>query len=203
MRTTLYSIFFLLTISVSAQKKVLDHPDFDIWNTIRSQSISNNGKFILYSLERGEKDRFLKIKDKKASAIFKYDRVEGGQFTYDSKNAIFKITAWKDSITEMQRRKVKKDKMQKDTLAIYNLSNKSLTKIANVKSYKVPQKWAGYVAYLLEDIKKPASKDAAKKTDKKEKPKKVKKVSAKNGYHLVIRNLATQKEDTIKYVTSY
>ncbi len=203
MRTTLYSIFFLLTISVSAQKKVLDHPDFDIWNTIRSQSISNNGKFILYSLERGEKDRFLKIKDEKASAIFKYDRVEGGQFTYDSKNAIFIITAWKDSITEMQRRKVKKDKMPKDTLAIYNLSNKSLTKIANVKSYKVPQKWAGYVAYLLEDIKKPASKDAAKKTDKKEKPKKVKKVSAKNGYHLVIRNLATQKEDTIKYVTSY
>ncbi|MFN0729393.1 alpha/beta hydrolase family protein [Polaribacter gochangensis] len=203
MRTTLYSIFFLLTISVSAQKKVLDHPDFDIWNTIRSQSISNNGKFILYSLERGEKDRFLKIKDEKASAIFKYDRVEGGQFTYDSKNAIFTITAWKDSITEMQRRKVKKDKMPKDTLAIYNLSNKSLTKIANVKSYKVPQKWAGYVAYLLEDIKKPASKDAAKKTDKKEKPKKVKKVSAKNGYHLVIRNLATQKEDTIKYVTSY
>jgi len=203
MRTTLYSIFFLLTISVSAQKKVLDHPDFDIWNTIRSQSISNNGKYILYSLERGEKDRFLKIKDKKASAIFKYDRVEGGQFTYDSKNAIFTITAWKDSITEMQRRKVKKDKMPKDTLAIYNLSNKSLTKIANVKSYKVPQKWAGYVAYLLEDIKKPASKDAAKKTDKKEKPKKVKKVSAKNGYHLVIRNLATQKEDTIKYVTSY
>ncbi|WP_347174945.1 alpha/beta hydrolase family protein [Polaribacter uvawellassae] len=203
MRTTLYSLLFLLTISVSAQKKVLDHPDFDIWNTIRSQSISNNGKYILYSLERGEKDRFLKIKDVKARAIFKYDRVEGGQFTYDSKNAIFTITAWKDSITEMQRRKVKKDKMPKDTLAIYNLSSKSLTKIANVKSYKVPQKWAGYVAYLLEDIKKPASKDAAKKTDKKEKPKKIKKVNAKNGYHLVLRNLATQKEDTIKYVTSY
>ena len=118
MKTTLYSILFLLTISVSAQKKVLDHPDFDIWNTIRSQSISNNGKFIMYSLERGEKDRFLKIKDEKARAIFNYDRVKAGEFTYDSKNAVFTITTWKDSITEIQRRKVKKDKMPKDTLAI-------------------------------------------------------------------------------------
>jgi len=203
MKTTIYSILFLLTISVSAQKKVLDHADFDIWNTIRSQSISNNGKFIMYSLERGEKDRFLKIKDEKANPIFNYDRVAGGQFTFDSKNALFTIKAWKDSITEMQRRKVKKDKMPNDTLAIFNLSSKNLTKISDVKSYKVPEKWAGYVAYLLEEIKKPVSKDKTKKTDSKAKAKKVKKVSAKNGYHLVVRNLATQQEDTLKYVTSY
>jgi dipeptidyl aminopeptidase/acylaminoacyl peptidase len=207
MKTTLYTLLFLLTISVSAQKKVLDHPDFDIWNTIRSQSISNNGKLIMYSLERGEKDRFLKIKDNKARTVFKYERVAGGQFTYDSKNAIFAIKQWKDSITEMTRRKVKKAKMPKDTLAIYNVSKKYLTKIANVKSYKVPQKWSGYVAYLLHEIKKPKAKKKAVKTDKKEskktKPKKTKKVSAKNGYHLVLRNLATQKEDTIKYVKSY
>ena len=203
MKTTIYSILFLLTISVSAQKKVLDHADFDIWNTIRSQSISNNGKFIMYSLERGEKDRFLKIKDEKANPIFNYDRVAGGQFTFDSKNALFTIKAWKDSITEMQRRKVKKDKMPNDTLAIFNLPSKNLTKISDVKSYKVPEKWAGYVAYLLEEIKKPVSKDKTKKTDSKAKAKKVKKVSAKNGYHLVVRNLATQQEDTLKYVTSY
>ena len=204
MKTTLYSILFLLAISVSAQKKVLDHPDFDIWNSIRSQSISNNGKYIMYSLERGEKDRFLKIKDTKAKTLLSYDRVAGGQFTYDSKNAIFTIKQWKDSITEMTRRKVKKSKMPKDTLAIYNLSKKSLTKIANVKSYKVPQKWAGYVAYLLHDIKAPKKKASkADKSKKKTKPKKLKKVSAKNGYHLVLRNLATQKEDTIRYVKSY
>ena len=204
MKTTLYTLLFLLTISVSGQKKVLDHPDFDIWNTIRSQSISNNGKLIMYSLERGEKDRFLKIKDTKAKTLLTYDRVAGGQFTYDSKNAIFTIKQWKDSITEMTRRKISKSKMAKDTLAIYNVSKKTLTKIANVKSYKVPQKWAGYVAYLLHDIK--ASKKKATKTDKtkkKAKAKKLKKVNAKNGFHLVLRNLATQKEDTIRYVKSY
>ncbi len=154
MKTTLYSLLLLLAFTVTAQKKVLDHPDFEIWNTIRSQSLSNNGKYILYSLEKGEKDRFLKIKDTKANSIFTYDRVAGGKFTYDSKYAIFTIKAWKDSIVEMKRRKVKKGKMPKDTLAIFNLKSKSLIKIANVKSYKVPQKWSGYVAYTVHDIKK-------------------------------------------------
>ena len=72
MKTTFYSLLFLLTISVSAQKKVLDHPDFDIWNTIKNQTISNNGKLIMYSLEKGEKDRFLRIKDEKGNALLNY-----------------------------------------------------------------------------------------------------------------------------------
>ena len=211
MKTTLYSLLLLVVFTATAQKKVLDHPDFEIWNTIKNQSLSNNGKYIMYSLEKGEKDRFLKIKDTKANSIFMYNRVAGGKFTYDSKQAIFTIKAWKDSIVEMKRRKVKKSKMAKDTLAIFDLKSKSLTKIANVKSYKIPQKWAGFVAYLLHDIKKPKGKtkkskdkkaDAPKKKPAK-KTKKAKKVSAKNGYHLVIRNLITQKEDTIRYVKKY
>lgn len=216
MKATVYSLLFLIAFSVNAQKKVLDHPDFEIWSTIRNQSISNNGKYVMYSLEKGEKDRFLKIKDIKANNVFNYDRVSGGVFTYDSKHVIFAIKEWKDSIIEMKRRKVKKSKMAKDTLAIFNLKTKSLTKIANVKSYKVPQKWSGYIAYLLHDIKKPKAKKTIEKkvegkkveeknTTKKKKPKKkkIKKVSAKNGYHLVLRNLATQKEDTIRYVKKF
>lgn len=211
MKATIYSLLFLIAFSVNAQKKVLDHPDFEIWNTIRNQSISNNGKHVMYSLEKGEKDRFLKIKDTKANSIFNYDRVSGGVFTFDSKYAIFSIKEWKDSIVEKKRRKVKKSKMSKDTLAIFNLKTKSLTKIANVKSYKVPQKWSGYVAYLLHDIKQPKVKKTKEKKvedkkstkKKKTKKKKVKKVSAKNGYHLVLRNLATQKEDTIRYVKKF
>jgi len=197
MKRFLLAVVCFATLSATAQKKVLDHPDFDIWNTIKSQSISNNGEFILYSLERGEKDRFLKLKTTKAKTLLEYERVAGGSFTYDSKYALFTIKAWKDSVVEMKRRKVKKSKMPKDTLAIFNIKSKSLVKIPNIKSYKVPEKWSGYVAYLLEDISQ-----SIKKSDKKAKEKD-KKVSNKNGYHLVIRNLNTQQEDTLKFVTSY
>lgn len=111
-------------INTFAQKKVLDHKDFDIWNTIRNQGISVDGKFVMYTLEQGEKDNHLKIKDNNSALVFEYERSENGRFTYDSKFALFTIKAWKDSVVEMKRRKVKKEKMPKDTLGIFNLKTK-------------------------------------------------------------------------------
>ncbi len=211
MKQTLYIILLFVGVNSFAQKKVLDHPDFEIWNTIKGQSISPNGDYVMYSLEKGEKDNHLKIKDANANLVFDHERSQNGKFTYDSNFAIFTIKAWKDSITEMKRRKVKKDKMPKDTIGIYNLKGKSLQKIANVKSHKLPQKWSGFMAYTYDDAKKNIPKNIKVEKDSvsndttktKNKKPKVKKVSAKNGYPLVIRNLQTAKEDTIYFVTSY
>ena len=211
MKQTLYIILLFVGVNSFAQKKVLDHPDFDIWNTIKGQSISPNGDYVMYSLEKGEKDNHLKIKDANANLVFDHERSQSGKFTYDSNFAIFTIKAWKDSITEMKRRKVKKDKMPKDTVGIYNLKGKSLQKIANIKSHKLPQKWSGFMAYTYDDAKKnvPKKTEAVKDstendtTKTKNKKPKAKKASAKNGYPLVIRNLQTAKEDTIYFVTSY
>ena len=205
MKNTLCSIFLLIVCSITAQKKVLDHSDFDLWNTVKNPSLSNNGNYVLYALERGEKDRFLKIKDSKSNLIFEHDRVAGGTFTSDSKHALFTVKAWKDSVVEMKRRKVKKKNMPKDTLAIFELRTKSLTKIPHVKSYKVPEKWSGYIAYMLHDTKKKNAKKSNPKKDSLEKKvtKKIKKVNAKNGYHLVIRDMVSKKEDTIRFVKDY
>jgi len=206
MKQIITSIFALLCCTIFAQKKVLDHSDKDIWNTIKSPTISNDGEYVMYALEKGEKDNFLKIKDKKANLVFGHERSERGRFTYNSEFAIFTIKAWKDSLLEMKRRKVKKPKMPKDTLGIFNLKQRRLSKVANIKSYKLPEKWSGYLAYLLEDAK-PKKKEIKKEKDttsKKKAPKnKIKKVGKDNGYHLVIRNLNTSKEDTIKFVTNY
>ena len=42
-----------------------------------------------------------------------------------------------------------------------------MDKIAHVKSYKIPEKWSGYVAYLLEDIPAKKKKKAEKSKEKK------------------------------------
>jgi len=205
MKHTLIALLFLVSISVFSQKKVLDHKDFAIWNTIEGKSISPNGNFIMYSIEKGEKDNFLKIQNSKSNIVFKYDRGEKGKFTNDSKYAIFKIKPWKDSIVELKRKKVKKEKLPKDSLGIYNLSNNSFVKIGNVKSYKVPTKWSNFLAYQLEKVASPKKeKDSLEdKSKEKEKKKKVKKVGKDNGYHLVVRDLNLKKQDTFKFVTSY
>ena len=190
-----------LTFSMTAQKKVLEHDDFEIWNAIKGKALSPNGDYVIYALQKGEKDSHLKIKDSSGKLIFEHERSEKGLFTYDSKYALFTIKAWKDSVTAMKSRKVKKEKLPKDSLGILNISTGNLDRLANIKSYKVPEKWSGFVAYLLEEVEKDSDKDSTEvEDDKKDKPKKVGK---KTGHHLVLRNLTSKKEDTIKFVTNY
>jgi dipeptidyl aminopeptidase/acylaminoacyl peptidase len=219
MKAIFTTLLILISVVGFAQKKTLEQADLAIWNTIQDRSISNNGSYIMYSLEKGETDNYLKIKDGKAALVFEHERSEKGQFTYDSEFALFTIKAWQDSVKEMKRQKVKKKDLPKDTLAIYNLQDNSLIAIANVKSYKIPEKWDGFVAYQLEEIKvekkkkdkaaeiegeeKPKEEETEPVEGKKEKKKAAKKVGKDNGYHLILRNLQSDKQDTIKYVTSY
>ena len=146
-------IFIFSCLNSFTQKKILDHSDFDIWNRIQSPQIASEGNHILYSIQTGEKDSKLMLKDKQGNLIFHYDRSENGVFTYDYKFALFKINAWKDSITEMKRRKVKKDRIPLDTLGIFSIDQLILQKIGNVKSYKIPEKWSGFIAYTYEIVK--------------------------------------------------
>ncbi|MBP1840632.1 alpha/beta hydrolase family protein [Formosa algae] len=211
MKFVISTLLLCCSIFSYSQKKSLEQSDIGLWRTIDDETISPNGDYVMYTLNEGEEDLYLKIKDAKAKLIFEHDRAKNGTFTTDSKYALFTINAWKDSITALKRKKVKKNDLPKDTLAIYNLESKTINKIANIKSYKVPEKWSGYVAYMLDEVKKDKKKskdtlsnDKVKDTLAKGKKKKgPKKVSKDNGYHLVLRNLKTQQEDTIKYVTNY
>ncbi|WP_157962251.1 S9 family peptidase [Winogradskyella aurantiaca] len=197
---------------LSAQKKVLQHDDKDLWNRIRSVSISNSGDYVLYAKEQGEREQTIQLKDINGNLLYSHVRSNGGKFSNDSKYIAFTVNARKDSVKEMKRRKVKDKDMPKDTLVVYSIANSKETKIANVKSYKMPEKWSGIVAYMLEEIKKP--KDTAKSKEKdttkakvkdtlKKGKKKPKKVSKKNGYHVVVRNLESGTQDTLKYVLTY
>ncbi len=212
MRILIILGFLCLTPLLNAQKKVLEHKDKHEWNRLRNVSISNSGNHVIYGLEKGEKEQVLQLLDMKGNKIMSYERLQRGQFSYDSKYAVFTVNAWKDSIMELKRRKVKKKKLPKDTLLIYNITSKSLTKIPNVKSYRIPEKWSGVVTYMLE-APIPKNRDTSKvKTDTsktktpdslKVKKKKQKQVSKDNGFHLVIRDLNTGTEDTLKYVHNY
>jgi dipeptidyl aminopeptidase/acylaminoacyl peptidase len=202
-------VIFLLAVfsisNVNAQKKVLDHQDaHDIWNGINSSSISRDGKWISYYLEAvGGGDALLKLKDTKGSSILEVDRGTNPSFTYSSKELIFKINPAMEEVNDLRRSKIKKDKLPKDSLGIFSIKAKSLVKIPRVKSYEVPEKWSGWIAYILEpDLPDNGKKDTTKKDENSNKTK-AKKENKDNGYRLVIRNLETAVQDTFRYVTDY
>jgi len=211
-KQTIVALCFLCLFSEGlAQKKVMQHEDKALWNRIRNVKISNSGDHVLYALGPEEQDLTLHVKEIDGNNIMSHERSKGGQFSNDSKYVAFTVNALKDSIREVKRRKVKKKDLPKDTLVIYNIASKATKKIPNVKSFKLPEKWSGIVAYMLEPIKKPKDTSKTKKSDSlKTKPKdslktkkKPKKVSKDNGFHLVLRNLESGVEDTLKFVHKY
>ncbi len=136
-----FAFVLLLSLSAFAQKQILDHSDLALWNTIKGSLLAPNGKHVLFSLEKGEKDNYLKVKDINGASVFEYERSSNGMFSYDSDHVFYTIKAWKDSVTAMKSRKAKKKDLPKDSLGILNIKTKELVKIAAVKSYKIPEEW--------------------------------------------------------------
>jgi dipeptidyl aminopeptidase/acylaminoacyl peptidase len=204
-KSLIYSLAFLSLGCLSAQKKILQHEDKGLWNRLVNVSISNSGDHVLYATEQGEREQTLKLKDISGRLIYSHVRSNGGTFSHDSEYIGFTVNAWKDSIKEMKRRKIKEKDLPKDTLVLYAIKSKKITKIPNVKSYKMPEKWSGIVAYMLEEIKKPKDSTESEEKDTLEAVKKAKPkmVSKDNGYHLVVRDLKSDTEDTLRFVTRY
>ena len=129
----------------------MDETVYAKWNRIQSPTISNNGEWIVYQLKPCEGDTQLKIFNAKNQREYTFNRGDKATITDDSKYVIFKIRPHADSLKMMKRNKVKKKNMPNDTLGIYNFATRSLFKVPNVKSFKVPAKWNGHIAYLREE----------------------------------------------------
>jgi dipeptidyl aminopeptidase/acylaminoacyl peptidase len=141
----------LLSISLLAQKKPLDHSVYDGWQSIGERAISNNGKFVVYTVTPQEGDGMLVIQATDNS--FKKEIPRGYNITIseDSRFVIFKIRPFFKETREARIKKKRPDDMPKDSLAIIEPGKDSIVKIARVKTYRTPQKGDGrWLAYLSE-----------------------------------------------------
>ncbi len=185
----------LLTATLGyGQKKPLDHSVYDRWETVASKQFTNDGKAITYQIaqQEGDKTLVLQFLDQKKKEVF--PRGEQAAFTADSKYIVFAIRPLYTDLKAVKNKKKKEDEIAKDSLAIYNLAQQTIVKIPQVKSFKLPQKGNGVLAYLLEkeqDTVGGKKKKAEKKTDKNE------------PLTLVVRHLETEKEERIANVVSY
>ena len=181
-------------------KKPLTHDVYDSWKEITYSALTRDGNFAVYTVNPQDGDGKMVMYDLKKDSQDSVHRASSIRITYDSKFVVFKINPQQELVKELRRQKKKKEDLPKDSLGLYNLSAKRVEKIPNVKSYKIPEKAAGWLAYQLEEAK---PEKAKADTTKKAKPKKVKKNSNDNGYTLVLRNLASNKETSFGYVTDY
>lgn len=155
-------ILLLLTLVtysfINAQKKPLDHSVYDGWQSIGERAISNDGKWIVYSVNPQEGDNDLVVQ----SSDLKYKRTiprgYGADITVDSRYVIFRIKPLFKDVRDSRIKKKRPDDMPKDSLGVLILGTDSIWKVARVKNYRVPEKGLGWMAYHSEKAIVPASK---------------------------------------------
>lgn len=192
-------ILFIMACWVYGQKKPLDHSVYDSWQNIGARKISNDGKWISYSVDVQEGNSNLFLYSVKNKVSKQFARAAKVDFTNDSRFAVFQIRPLYKDIKAVKDKKLKKNKLTKDSLAIVDFLSDKTEKIPNVKNFKIPEKAGSYVAYLLEDTKD-KSNDASDKEDgddNKEEDKNVKPLQ------LVVRNLLNGKSTTYDNVIRY
>ena len=110
MKLAFISLFIFVSFTSVAQKKVLDHDAVALWKRIDNQEIAPNGTYVVYDLQQDNSDSHLILKSNKGETLLEYHRASKGLFTYDSKFLTFTIKPLRDSIDNMKRKKVKKEK---------------------------------------------------------------------------------------------
>ena len=162
MKYSLFSLFLLMVLSVSAQKKKpLTHDVYDNWKSAGERMISPDGKYIVYTIVSQEGDGELFIRNIGTGYKTAVPRGYNAVITKDSRYVVFKIKPAYQDTRQARIKKKKPDEMPKDTLAIMELGNDAVTRLPRVKTYKTPAKAGGWVAYHLE---KPLPDTAKKKS---------------------------------------
>lgn len=144
-------ILLLVSTLSFAQKKPLDHTVYDSWQSIGERLISNDGQWVVYTVTPQEGDADLYIQSADGRSYKKQvPRGYNAVITEDSRYVVFKIKPPYKDVRDARIKKKKPEEMPKDSLGIVELGKPEVVKTAKVRSYKTPQKAAGWVAYHKE-----------------------------------------------------
>lgn len=149
----------LLVFSLSgfAQKKPLDHSVYDGWQNIAERIISDNGEFVAFTVVPQEGDGQLYIKRKDGSSVAEIARGYNANITDNSQFLICRIKAPYKDTRDARIKKKRPEEMPKDSIAIVNLNNGNIRKMAAVKNFKIADENAAHVAILFEKKTAPAA----------------------------------------------
>ncbi|WP_332369278.1 hypothetical protein [Spirosoma telluris] len=165
-RFTQLVLCFLLSTPLLAQiqKRPLTGADYDRWQSVRSEKISNDGRWIAYQIDPQDGDGRLEVAASGASTRYVFPRGYMAQFTPDSKFLVMRLKVPVADVRKAKLKKRKPDEMPKDSLLVLNLSTGKPTKLPNIKSFsfgKEAGSWLAVVQERKDDKEKPAPKVGA------------------------------------------
>ena len=152
-------LVLLLSLQVTPQaKKALTIDDLVQWNRITERVISDDGSLIAFKTEPAQGDAVVTLYDGEARLKETFNCAAGIKISPDSRFLFFTIKTPYEEEKALKLKKTKKEEMPLDKLGIYNVTTGKTDTIERLKSYKVPEKWGGWIAWQTEPVKsKPAA----------------------------------------------
>ena len=181
-------IILLLTTMLHGQKKPLDHSVYDSWKSLTLTTVSHDGQIAATLISPQEGDTALLIRDLSGNRMLTVERVNSYKLSTDGRWTVGLLKAPFAERRQARIDKKKAEDMPKDSLVIINNRTFAMQKIAHVKSFKTAKESETHVAYTIT-----LPKDTTKKEEKK----------VKAGELLILRNLLSQREDTIRHAKEY
>lgn len=188
-------IFVLFSMSLSAQMKELTPDNYGTWNRIKNVDIATKGNTVIYTTSGEVTNTTLHIYDTATGKTKSISRIAQPTMDHAGERVFYKSIADVDTVKAMRRRKVEKDEQPKDSLAIYTMRSNSIAKVFPIKSYAVPEKYSGYLAYMLIPNGREADSTIVNVLARDE--------NNENGCRLIIRNLNKSTDDTLLFVKDY
>ncbi|MFT4023060.1 MAG: hypothetical protein QM664_04650, partial [Flavihumibacter sp.] len=149
-------LLLMTVVFAQAQKKPLTHQSYDEWQSVGQKMISANGKYIAWVVNLQEGDGWLEIQSTDRRWKKLIPRGAMPSFTDDDRFLVCRIRPFFKDTREAKIKKKSPAEMPKDSLAICWLGQDSVRRIAQVKSYKIPEEGnSGWLAWLHE--KQPAA----------------------------------------------
>lgn len=155
-QASLFAVVFLaICSSIHSQditRRVLEHSDYDHWNTLTGTGISNNGNWIIYTVQSGEIDGegTLHIQHAETAREYIVERGTGARFTHDSRFVIYRVSPEKKKIKKLREQKKAADEMPQTSLQILELDSGEFLTLQGVRSFGIPEENSDWVACLME-----------------------------------------------------
>ncbi|AUD00667.1 alpha/beta hydrolase family protein [Spirosoma pollinicola] len=208
---------FLLSTSLFAQsqKRPLTAADYDRWQSVRSEKISDDGHWIAYQIDPQEGDGRLEVTATGSNTNrtkYVFPRGYMAQFTPDSKFLVMRLKAPLADTRKAKLKKKKADEMPKDSLAVMTMATGKTTKLPNAKSFvfgKDSGSWLAVVQERKDNNEKPTPKTiSSKDTLTPSAPISTTTVATRRGPvkkpkgdYLTLLNMADGSQKTIRYVS--
>jgi len=162
----------LIVFAAFAEKRPINHSDYDSWRNIQNQRLSADGNYVGYALFPEDGDGEFVVRNLKTGKEWRVpigarpaparpnqanlNPEEGPApppgvtvaFSHDSRTAVFSTFPTKAEMAKARKEKKKPEEMPKNGMVVLDLASGKADRIADVRSFQLPEDADGVVAYV-------------------------------------------------------